>query len=72
MREPRMDLLKSLQERNSTHSCPECGGPAYCAMEAGKPFSECWCSEVPVANSNRTPHLGESVCMCRNCLTTRG
>lgn len=61
----RMKLMKELQNRTSTHSCPECGSPAYCAMEDGKSGNLCWCMEV---EKSYTPETQQSYCLCRSCL----
>lgn len=63
--EDRMSLMKELRGQTSTHDCPGCTGPAYCAMADGKSANLCWCMDVtaramPVAD----------VCLCRKCLMT--
>jgi len=62
----RMKLMKELQSRTSTHACPECNSPAYCAMEDGKSSSLCWCMGV---EKPYVPETNYDFCMCRNCLT---
>lgn len=67
MAEDRMELMRKLSGQNRTHNCPGCEGPAYCAMEAGKSSSTCWCMGVEVKT---TPEVddGEQKCYCRSCL----
>lgn len=60
----RMQLMKELKGNMSTHDCPKCDGPAYCAMEDGKSLSACWCMHVP-----HTESINDDKCMCRTCLT---
>lgn len=62
----RMALMKQLQGQTSTHNCPECNGPAYCAMEDGKSANLCWCMAVPA--TGRIP-MGSDHCLCRTCLS---
>lgn len=64
--EERMQLMKQLIGQVSTHECPECEGPAYCAMEAGKSASTCWCMTV---EKPYVPETSFERCMCRKCLT---
>lgn len=64
----RMALMQELKGKISTHNCPECGGPAYCALEAGKSANLCWCMDV-TATSAMASELGTE-CLCRRCLTT--
>lgn len=56
--------------QQSTHRCPGCQGPAYCAMEDGKSINTCWCftEEVP-DNDGMIP--GDAQCLCRPCLLNR-
>jgi len=61
----RMKLMKELKWRGATHACPNCSGPAQCAMEEGKSGSLCWCmSEMPGENA-MTKY---DTCLCKNCL----
>lgn len=48
----------------STHVCPGCGEPAYCAVSAGKGISECWCSQLPALPMSDAP-----ACWCEACLS---
>lgn len=63
----RMRVLREIQSRTSTHNCPSCGGPAYCAMEDGKSANLCWCMEVDTKDTN--PMADYGTCLCRKCLT---
>jgi uncharacterized protein len=47
----------------STHVCPGCGKPAYCAVSAGKEIDECWCSQLPALPMSDAP-----ACWCQACL----
>lgn len=62
----RMKLMKELQSRTSTHACPECSSPAYCAMEDGKSSSLCWCMDV---KKPYVPETSYENCLCKKCLT---
>lgn len=66
--EDRVKLMKQIQGQTSTHTCPECQGPAYCAMEAGKSSNLCWCMSV---TRDENPSIGDmtGACLCRKCLT---
>lgn len=63
--EARMDTLKRVKDKISTHSCPECTGPAYCAMEAGKSSNLCWCMSV---DKSYNADVQYTQCLCRACL----
>lgn len=63
----RMALMQELKGQTSTHACPSCEGPAYCAMEAGKSASTCWCMTVTREIRPETADVGDR-CMCRKCL----
>lgn len=65
--EERMRLMQTIASASSTHKCPECSGPAYCAMEDGKSPNLCWCMELPTKTSN--PVTDADTCLCRTCLT---
>ncbi|PJG58506.1 DUF1289 domain-containing protein [Aeromonas cavernicola] len=59
-------VMAELEGTKSTHSCPGCGNPTYCAVSAGEPISHCWCSQLTALP------LGEaSACWCRHCLSNR-
>ena len=62
----RMKLMKELQNRTSTHSCPECGSLAYCAMQDGKSGSACWCMGEVI--SSTLPAIEGAQCVCKTCL----
>ncbi|HHQ4785334.1 DUF1289 domain-containing protein [Aeromonas hydrophila] len=56
-------VMAQLDGSTSTHRCPGCGEPAFCAVSAGAPIAECWCSQLPALP------MGEaSACWCRRCL----
>ena len=64
----RMEIMKQLKGQVFTHDCPGCGKGAYCAMEAGKSASACWCMSVGTKEVKpETADQGES-CYCRSCL----
>jgi len=67
----RMAVMQEIQRRTSTHVCPGCEGPAYCAMEDGKSASTCWCMSLPPKENKANPLIGES-CYCKTCLTKGG
>lgn len=60
----RMVLMQQIKGQISTHDCPECKGPAYCAMSDGKSASLCWCMGVERVDNPMTA----DVCSCRSCL----
>jgi len=63
----RMQLMEQLKGQISTHDCPSCGGPAYCAIDAGKSASTCWCMDKP---KTYNPDIASGdKCLCRQCLT---
>lgn len=65
--EDRMRALQEVLAKGSTHTCPECKGPAYCAMEAGKSANLCWCMEVP-KDTNPVVDADVHTCLCKSCL----
>lgn len=67
--EDRTRLLKHVRGQTSTHTCPQCQSPAYCAMEAGKSANLCWCMTEERVSKPEGPDVG-SACLCRTCLTT--
>lgn len=63
----RVRIMREIQNRTSTHQCPECDSPTYCAMEDGKSANLCWCmSERRV--SDKTSDVASGVCLCKSCL----
>lgn len=62
-----MALLRQLKDQISTHDCPRCEGPAYCAMDDGKSANLCWCMDVAPKPSFPVDPTEE--CLCRRCLT---
>ncbi|MCR6553404.1 cysteine-rich CWC family protein, partial [Aeromonas sp. CPF2-S1] len=52
-----------LDGSKSTHACPGCGEPAFCAVSAGEPIERCWCNQLPAL-----PMSDASACWCRRCL----
>jgi hypothetical protein len=63
----RMAVIAEIQSRTSTHSCPGCGKPAYCAMNDGRSASTCWCMSIIPKKDKPNTLLGEE-CVCRSCL----
>jgi len=63
----RMTTLSKIRDQISTHDCPGCSGPAYCAMEDGKSANLCWCMDVEPTHPT-SPEIGNG-CLCRRCLT---
>ena len=64
--ETRMEIMKELKWRGSTHACPSCDQPAYCAMEDGKSGSLCWCMSI---DKNISLPANAEQCLCKRCLT---
>ncbi len=56
-------VMAELDGTRSTHRCPGCGEPAYCAVSAGMTIEQCWCSQLPAL-----PMTEASACWCRRCL----
>jgi hypothetical protein len=65
----KMKILKDLQSVGSTHSCPECNKPAYCAMEDGKSANLCWCMFETGISFN--PYISTDNCLCKKCLNNQ-
>lgn len=63
----RMKVMKEIQQRTSTHECPDCGSLTYCAMEDGKSSNLCWCMYVE-ADPEINPMVADSKCLCKKCL----
>jgi len=63
----RMETMKKIKGEISTHDCPKCDKPSYCAMEDGKSLSACWCVYVPYQPIDKF----DNKCLCRQCLITR-
>jgi len=61
--EQQLAVMAELDGSKSTHLCPGCGEPAYCAVSAGLRIDQCWCSSLPVL-----PMTKASACWCRRCL----
>ena len=55
--------MAELDGTRSTHRCPGCGEPAFCAVSAGESISACWSSQLPVL-----PMSEAGACWCRHCL----
>lgn len=64
---PHSAVRNKIKGAISTHDCPECTGPAYCAMADGKSSNLCWCMTV---DKPYTPDTQYESCMCKRCLTT--
>ncbi|MGL5039440.1 MAG: DUF1289 domain-containing protein [Aeromonas sp.] len=56
-------VMAELDGSRSTHRCPGCGEPAFCAVSAGQSIEQCWCAQLPAR-----PMLPASACWCRRCL----
>ena len=61
--EAQLARMAELDGSKSTHACPGCGEPAFCAVSAGEPIERCWCSQLPAL-----PMSEASACWCRRCL----
>lgn len=61
--EAQLAVMAELDGSKSTHLCPGCGEPAYCAVSAGATIDECWCSQLPAL-----PMSEAGACWCRRCL----
>ncbi len=64
--EDRMRIMKQLQRQWSTHDCPSCNRPTYCAMNDGKSSNTCWCMTL---EKTYNPDIDVDNCLCRECLT---
>lgn len=62
------ETLDAVRQQISTHDCPKCSGPAYCAITDGKSASLCWCMTV---ERDTNPDAGGDTCLCRHCLTAQ-
>ena len=58
-------IMRRVEETRSTHECPECDSPAYCAMEDGKSACKCWCMHV---ESDFKPMFYYCQCVCKECI----
>ncbi|MNP89194.1 hypothetical protein D3C85_15980 [compost metagenome] len=56
-------LLNLIRRKTTTHDCPSCSKPTYCAMEDGKSGNLCWCMNVKAINLAETDQ-----CLCKTCL----
>lgn len=63
--EDKMKIMQELEQRKTTHACPECSVMTYCAMEAGKSANLCWCMYENAAEE--LDHY--NTCVCKNCLS---
>ncbi|MDC0611861.1 cysteine-rich CWC family protein [Vibrio sp.] len=63
--EYREQVIEQLHGQLTTHSCPECGEPAYCGIANGE--EKCWCFDV----EERESINGIEQCVCRSCLKSR-
>src|SRR5690554_3520733 len=61
----RMEIMNQIQRNISTHPCPKCLRPTYCAMNAGKSSNLCWCM---FEDSTSNPDTSFDDCLCRECL----
>ncbi|MCQ1058062.1 DUF1289 domain-containing protein [Photobacterium sp. DNB23_23_1] len=55
--------IAEIQGQQSTHTCNQCGQPAYCEISAGK--TTCWCFELTKRDTSGLP---PGSCLCRHCL----
>ncbi|MGF1787644.1 cysteine-rich CWC family protein [Photobacterium swingsii] len=62
--EQRDTKMDQIQRVASTHTCQQCGQPAYCEISAGK--NHCWCFEI---NNRDTSSIQGADCLCRSCLS---
>ncbi|OAN11245.1 hypothetical protein A3K86_20010 [Photobacterium jeanii] len=56
--------IDQIQGKQSTHTCEQCGKPAYCDISAGK--SHCWCFDI---EQRDTSSIQTDGCLCRQCLS---
>lgn len=63
--EDRMKVMEEIKTRRSTHTCPSCHEPTYCAMEAGKSSNLCWCMYETMVERELDTY---STCLCKKCL----
>ncbi|MGS3139262.1 DUF1289 domain-containing protein [Aeromonas sanarellii] len=61
--EAQLARMAELDGTISTHVCPGCGEPAFCAVSAGESIERCWCSQLPAL-----PMSDAGACWCRRCL----
>lgn len=65
--EQRTSVLEQLEQRRSTHHCPNCGQAAHCDIAAGK--KHCWCFDLEERDC--TSVNDNALCVCRHCLTAQ-
>jgi len=61
--EKQSDTIDEIQGERSTHTCSQCGKPAFCDISVGK--STCWCFEL---TKRDTSGIKSPDCLCRECL----
>lgn len=61
-----LEIMNKIPTPSFTHVCPDCNTRTYCAMEAGKSSSTCWCMTEPIRESD--PNTNFDRCLCKNCL----
>ncbi|WP_409422809.1 DUF1289 domain-containing protein [Pseudaeromonas sp. ZJS20] len=66
----RNKVMDALAGRLTTHACPDCGEPSFCAMKTGEPAEGCWCMSLPPGSGNAAP-AARDPCLCRRCLARR-
>lgn len=64
--EDRVIVLNQITSRTTTHNCPSCDNPTYCAMADGKSYSACWCMYEQRVELD----YDECLCRCKPCLTS--
>ena len=65
-----MSDLKAPATLPRAQTCPRCGQPNSCAVEAGAPSGTCWCMHepLPAPAAAREPIPADAACYCRACL----
>ncbi|MDO6500630.1 cysteine-rich CWC family protein [Photobacterium sanguinicancri] len=62
--EQRNTKMEQIHKVVSTHTCQQCGQPAFCEISAGE--SHCWCFEI---TKRDTTSIKGAHCLCRSCLS---
>ena len=58
--------IDEIRGAQSTHTCTQCGKPAFCDISAGK--SSCWCFEISRRDTSGLD-TKSTTCLCRACLS---
>ncbi|MEJ2766339.1 cysteine-rich CWC family protein [Photobacterium sp. MCCC 1A19761] len=64
--ENQVRTINEIRGEQSTHTCQQCGKPAFCDISAGK--SSCWCFEISRRDTSGLETDG-TTCLCRACLS---